>query len=192
MKINITLQGTTPLICNRFYDEAAERATNGATAVAAAGSKGTPLEQAKKKLYPDSAGNPTIPQPNMLRCLVDGGKFFKAGKKQVTTKNESLMFACFDIEGTDIVIKHREPWRVDTRAVRIPSTGGRILTHRPLFDDWELSFTADLDETVIDPRLIRDIVDAAGKRVGLGDFRPATKGPFGKFVVTKWTVEELA
>ena len=27
---------------------------------------------------------------------------------------------------------------------------------------------------------------AAGKRVGLGDFRPACKGPFGKFVVVEW------
>jgi hypothetical protein len=34
--------------------------------------------------------------------------------------------------------------------------------------------------------LMRDIVDAAGKRIGLGDFRPACKGPFGKFVVVKW------
>lgn len=186
MKIDITLQGVTPLICNRFYDEAAERATNGATVVAAAGNKGTPREQSAKKLYPNAEGVPTIPQPNLLRCLVDGGRYFKAGKKQITTKGESLMFACFDIEGAEILIDHQEPWRVDTRAVRIPSTGGRILTHRPMFDDWALTFVADLDETIIDARLIRDIIDAAGKRVGLGDFRPATKGPFGKFVVTHW------
>jgi hypothetical protein len=30
------------------------------------------------------------------------------------------------------------------------------------------------------------VIDAAGKRVGLGDFRPACKGPFGRFVVTNW------
>jgi len=29
-------------------------------------------------------------------------------------------------------------------------------------------------------------VDAAGKRIGLGDFRPQTKGPFGKYVITDW------
>jgi hypothetical protein len=39
---------------------------------------------------------------------------------------------------------------------------------------------------MMDPKLFREIVDAAGKRIGLGDFRPATKGPFGKFVVTSW------
>jgi hypothetical protein len=36
---------------------------------------------------------------------------------------------------------------------------------------------------------MREIVDAAGKRVGLGDFRPACKGPFGKFVVVQWKDE---
>ena len=35
-------------------------------------------------------------------------------------------------------------------------------------------------------KLAREIMDAAGKRIGLGDFRPDCKGPFGKFVVTKW------
>jgi hypothetical protein len=35
-------------------------------------------------------------------------------------------------------------------------------------------------------KLFRAIVDDAGKRVGLGDFRPATKGPYGRYVVTSW------
>jgi hypothetical protein len=39
-------------------------------------------------------------------------------------------------------------------------------------------------------KLLREILDASGKRIGLGDFRPACKGPFGKFVVVKWEIEE--
>ena len=35
-------------------------------------------------------------------------------------------------------------------------------------------------------KLLREILDAAGKRIGLGDFRPSCKGPFGKFVITNW------
>jgi hypothetical protein len=98
------------------------------------------------------------------------------------------MYSCLDIQGAEISIAHKEPWRVDTRAVRIPSTGGRILAHRPMFDDWKLTFTAELDTTILSEKLLRAIIDDAGKRVGLGDFRPATKGPFGRFVVTNWKV----
>jgi hypothetical protein len=57
-----------------------------------------------------------------------------------------------------------------------------------MFDDWKLTFTAELDTTILSEKLLRAIIDDAGKRVGLGDFRPATKGPFGRFVVTNWKV----
>ena len=38
----------------------------------------------------------------------------------------------------------------------------------------------------MDLKLLREVVDAAGKRVGLGEFRPSCKGQYGKFVVTNW------
>jgi len=33
---------------------------------------------------------------------------------------------------------------------------------------------------------LRHIVDDAGSRVGLLDFRPERKGPFGRFIVIEW------
>jgi hypothetical protein len=47
----------------------------------------------------------------------------------------------------------------------------------------------DLEEQELGVKLLRSIVDAAGKRSGLGDFRPSTKGPFGKYVVSSWNIE---
>lgn len=188
MKIDVKLEGVTPLICNRFTDAAAESATNGSRGSSAAKDRGTPREQAEPKLYIGLSGKPTIPQPNLFRCLIEGGRFHKIGKTQVTTAKASMLFSCMDIDGAEIEIAHKEDWRVDTRAVRIPSTGGRILAHRPMFDDWSLSFTVDLDETILGPKLLRAIFDDAGKRVGLGDFRPQTKGPFGRFVITSWNI----
>jgi hypothetical protein len=150
------------------------------------GDKGSPKEQAASKLYLNDEGVPIIPQPNMYRCLVDGGKFFKSGKSKITTQKSSLLPACIEIEEFALPIEHREPWTVDTRPVRIPSTGGRILCHRPCFHDWRLSFTLLVDTDLISIQLVRDIVDAAGKRIGLGDFRPDCKGPFGRFCVVHW------
>jgi len=186
--IQITIQGTTPLLCNRFTDEAAMKASSG-SAVVAVGDKGSPKDQADKKLYRDESGKLVIPQPNLFRCILDGGKFFKAGKSKVTTQKSSLIPACLSIDALTIPIDHKDPWSVDTRPVRIPATGGRILCHRPVFNDWALSFTVELDTEILSPKVLRDIVDAAGKRIGLGDFRPDCKGPFGKFVVTRWAEE---
>lgn len=191
MRIDITIEGTTPLICNRFTDAAAESASNGTRSSSAATDRGTPQEIAVSKLYIGLNGTPTIPQPNLLRCLIEGGRFHKVGKSQVTTAKSSMLFACIDVDGAEIPIIHKQPWKVDTRAVRIPSTGGRILAHRPMFDDWCLEFVMDIDVTIMSPRLMRQIIDDAGKRVGLGDFRPATKGPYGRFVVTNWKEQEV-
>jgi hypothetical protein len=180
---HVVIEGTTPLLLNRFTEAAQLGATNGSRA-SLIGDRGTPMEQAKEKLYIGHDGKPMVPQPNLFRCLVDAGKYFKCGKSKVTTQKSSMLPACLEIDGVELPIEHREPWTVDTRAVRVPSTGGRILCHRPSFHDWRIAFTLRVDADLINPKLVREIVDAAGKRVGLGDFRPDCKGPFGKFVVT--------
>jgi len=191
MLIKAKIQGVTPLICNRFHDGAAMASSGGTRSSAAAGDRGTPQEIAEAKLYRGLDGKLMIPQPNLLRCLVDGGRFHKVGKSQLTTQAGSQLYACVDILGAEIPLHHVEPWRVDTRAVVIPSTKGRILTHRPMFDDWSLEFEIDLDETMLNVKLLRDVIDDAGKRIGLGDFRPARKGPYGKFSVVQWQVMKV-
>jgi hypothetical protein len=190
MFIEIEIQGVTPLICNRFTDEAALISTSGDRGSSAGMDRGTPLEIAQSKLYLGLNGKPMITSPNLLRSIVDGGLFTKIGKKQVTTQKSSLLYACLGIEAAEVEIIHQQPWRVDTRPVVIPSTGGRILCHRPMFDDWKLDFEVELDTSIINAKLMRQIIDDAGKRVGLGDFRPIRKGPFGKYVVARWAEQQ--
>ena len=187
MTISIRIEGKTPLICNRFTD-AAQMAASSGTRLSTIGDKGTPREQAETKLYRSKGSDDVlvIPSPNMFRCLIDAGTFFKVGKSKVTTLKTSMVPYCVSINEIEIAIISREGWDVDTRAVRIPSTGGRILCHRPCFNDWALEFTVELDTDVMNPKFFRELVDAAGNKIGLGDFRPATKGPYGRFAVTNW------
>ena len=184
--LSVTIQGTAPLLCNKFHDAAQMSATGDSSRISTIGDRGTPLDQAQLKLYLSESGDPHIPGPNVFRMLIEAGKFFKSGKSKLTTQKNSLIPACVNILDIEIPLQHKQPWTVDTRPVRIPSTGGRILAHRPCFHDWTLTFTIELDVDLMSLKLLRDVVDAAGKRVGLGDFRPDCKGPFGRFVVTSW------
>jgi len=186
MRIVVHIKGITPLIMNKFTDEQAIIASSGSRGSSAAADRGTPLEIASKKVYLGLDGMPMIPQPNMLRCIVEGGRYHKIGRSQVTTKESSMLYSCCDIVGAEIKLYHSQPWKVDTRPIVIPATKGRILAHRPMFDDWELRFEVELDTDIIGAKLFRRIVDDAGKRVGLGDFRPARKGPYGRFRVDFW------
>ncbi len=188
-RIVVELEGVTPLLCNRFTDAAQQKATSGNT-ISTVGDRGTPKEIAQSKLYLDLDDDPCIPQPNIFRAILDAGKYFKAGKSKVTTQKSSLIPSCVDIEGVSFKIGHKEPWTIDTRPVRIPATGGRILAHRPCFHDWKLKFEIVLDTTVLGVKLMREIVDKCGRAIGLGDFRPDCKGPFGKFKVSLWEVRD--
>ena len=174
-EIRIKITGTTPLICNRFTDDAQISPENAA-----------PEKQAEKKLYIGKDGSPMIPKINLFRSLIDAGKFFKAEDRRVTTRKSSLIAACLEIDGAEISIISKGVWEVDSRAVRVRTTGRRFFAYRPKFNDWELEFTAHLDEKMMNVALLREIIVTAGKRIGLGDFRPDRKGPFGKFAVTLW------
>ena len=61
-----------------------------------------------------------------------------------------------------------------------------MMCHRPCIEKWQLTFQLYIDETMIDPRLVRGVIDRAGRMVGLGDYRPQCKGSFGRFAVTGW------
>lgn len=185
MEISIQIEGVTPILINRFTDEAALKATDGTTGTTV-GDAGTPQEIAAAALYVDDDGKPIMPQPNILSCLTAAGKFHKVGRVKVTTQRSSLVPAAVEIREMYFPLEHEETWSVDTRPVRIPATGGRILRHRPCFHDWKLSFVVHLNTTIFSAKLFRAIVDDAGKKIGLGDFRPDCKGPFGRFVVTHW------
>lgn len=177
MKINVEITGQTPLLMNRFRIE--EQGIKEDKNL-------TPRESAAKKCYEDEEGRLYYPTTNIYACIVEAGKFFKDGKVKVTTARGSLLPAGVMIDGEITYFKTPETWEVDSRGVVVPSTGGRIVCHRPRLDDWCLDFTLDVDMKVFTPKMVRDIIDDAGKKVGLGDFRPSRKGIFGRFVVTNW------
>lgn len=182
--VKVTISGTTPLLMNRFHEGNEVKVSSGLSAVSISG-KGTPREQATLKAYSSNDGNLFIPGPNIFSCLIAAGKFHKAGKSKITTIKSSLVPAGVSI--LDLICPlGTDHFEVDSRSVVIPSTGGRIMCHRPRLDEWSLSFTLDVDTEMFDLKTVRLLMDDAGKKVGLGDFRPDRKGPFGKFTVTRW------
>lgn len=186
MHISVTIEGISPLLMNRFTD-AAQLAVSAGTSSVILGKKGTPKEQATPKVYTDSTGAPVLPGPNIFSAIVQAGTFIKSGKSKVTTTKSSIVPAGLALMELECPISPRD-WEVDSRAVVIPSTGGRVIAHRPRFDTWKTSFSLVVDTTVFSDTVVRELIDLAGQRIGLGDFRPARKGPFGRFKVTSWKV----
>lgn len=185
IQIQVTISGESPLLCNRFTDAAMLKLDGGTSAIASASDKGTPRERASEKVYIDSTGRAVLPGPNLYRSIIDAGRFHKAGREKITTQKSSLVPAGMWLKEIELPIFDGE-WEVDCRTVVNPATGGRMVAYRPRFDRWRVSFSLDVDDKMFGASIVRALVDDAGQKIGVGDFRPSRKGPFGRFKVTSW------
>jgi hypothetical protein len=189
MIIHVGIKGVTPFLFNRFTEEA-EGSTSSGTSPVQAGDKGTPRDQADKTAYKDSkTGELYIPGPNIFAGLIEAGRFHKIGREKVTTTKTSIIPAAIQMNNLTCTFGTTK-FEVDSRRIVNPSTKGARLRHRARLDEWATEFTIEVDDKMMSEDLVRKLVDDAGRKIGLGDFRPSRKGPFGRFVVTKWKVEK--
>ena len=177
MIVNTKIEGISPLLQHRFYAE------------------GLPAKKSIKKdvkqvtdnvedyLYRN--GTDEIYQPSThIICTMKkaGARFQIPGQGKLTYKN--LIGSGVVLVTPDAIPHVNQEWEVDLRSVIV--NRARIMRSRPCFKDWALEFQLDIEEEEIDPSVIKEILDYAGKRVGIGDFRPEKGGSFGRFHVTKW------
>ena len=83
-------------------------------------------------------------------------------------------------------MKPSKSFEVDARPVTIPATKGRIMRYRPRWNKWAARFRIVVNDTLLDPTKVHELLVEAGQQCGIGDFRPEKRGPFGCFQVTSW------
>jgi len=175
-----TIQGITPLLMNRPSEEliaetSKERKTGNET----------PQTKADAKLY-SRDGVIYQPATHLQGCLVEAGKNLKVMGKGTARATYSKI-AGYAIEVNPFEMEHKKTkWEIFSVLAVNPTTKGRNMLHRPMFREWELDFEVTFDDTEISQEIVKQLLDIGGRIVGIGDWRPAKKGRFGKFQVTKW------
>jgi len=140
-------------------------------------------EQAELSAYRQpETGELCIPGICVQRSLIQAATYSK-GKGRASLQKQTA--ACLMIDPEYLLLGCKD-FKIDARPVVIPATKGRVIRYRARLDDWQTSFTVTWDPTLLKEQEVRRIIDDAGSRVGLLDFRPERKGPFGRFVVTHW------
>lgn len=170
-KVSVTIKGISPLLMHRFPMIPVEGID-----------KLSAEQQAEHSAYRDDNKNLFVPGLNLQRALVSAATYSK-GKGRASLQKQ--VAACVFVTPERIALGTKD-YVVDSRPVVIAATKGRIVRHRPRLDSWQLSFQVEYDPTLLKETELRRIVDDAGTRVGLLDFRPERKGPFGRFMVTDW------
>lgn len=133
-------------------------------------------------------GAPTIPESAIRATIETGARKLKQGPqvREGLTVEQVEEFIYDKRLGTTAAelgqtVQFTEPVVVQRH---------RILRTRAKFDEWGAVFTVDVDDELVDKQQLEAWLDIAGRRIGLGDWRPERSGHFGRFSVEN--IEELA
>lgn len=169
---NVEIEGTRPMLMHSTAGMLRSSDSRGARL--------TPVQEAEESLYKDKEGNIIIPGFNLISAMKEAASDFKVGGKGKKTYKQYIN------SGIDILPEEPrldyDKWEIDARPVVIQRS--RIIRSRPRFDNWKLRFQIKVNDPLLldanhEGSILQEILEAAGKHKGLGDFRPR----FGQFRV---------
>lgn len=183
-RVSIEIRGITPLLIHRFGEEAE---TSGRTRKVEIQQR-DPREEARKVAYIAPDGTFYFSAFAITGAMGNAGSNHKSRGSR-----KSLRFvvpsAVRLLADTITIMNGKGPakdFEVDSRPVTIPATKGRIMRHRPRFNEWGAQFELLVDDSILGIDTAHQLLSEAGQQIGIGDFRPEKRGPFGTFRVTKF------
>jgi len=149
-----------------------------------------PAEEAQRGCYYDNDGHYAIPGISFRNSILAASSAFKMPRpnhrKSVVHFLSSMMVledlvTLINDDGTPVT-----SYTVDSRRALVQGQG--IIRSRPKFNEWGAKFTVEFDEDLgVTDELITMIAVDAGKRIGVGDYRPqklkGLPGPYGRYAV---------
>lgn len=175
-KATVTIEGTSALLMKKFPEVPIEGFE-----------KKPPQEQAELSSYRIPGSKELcIPGVAIQRALINGAAYSK-GKGRASLQKTAA--ACIMVL-PEFVGVGTDKFKVDSRPCVVPATKGRIMRHRPRIDQWKGSFGIEWDETLMSEEQVKRIIEDMGTRVGLLEFRPACKGPYGRCKMIKFVREK--
>lgn len=181
--VTVEVTGVSSLLQHRFSESAEQQKSTRNVHIV----RKAPREEAEQVAYRMPSGQLYLPGSAVARLLREAG-----GAHKAVGSRRSLKYtvpAATLVREDAIGLHNGKPitdFEVDSRPVTIPATKGRIMRHRPRLDEWQATFTLEIDDALIAVDTIHQLLNEGGVSLGLGDYRPEKGGPFGRFRVTKW------
>ncbi len=178
--VAVTISGLAPILFHRWNVEAVET-----KAKAAKGSAAKKSDDVESYLYRNDDGEICLPGEYLRQAIIHAAKF----KQDPRSPRKSAMdlFKAAVISLTPLAsMGVTEPDFLDRRRVMVQRNG--ITRTRPAMKEgWraEIDLMVNLPEYV-PPILLRQVLDDAGRLIGVGDFRPT----YGRFAVSNWSIRE--
>lgn len=132
-------------------------------------------------LWLDEDGRPTIPAAAIRSCIETAARRLRQGPQVreglVVDRVHEFRYDV-DRYGDELTkLVQTTQFRIGVVVQR-----QRILRTRAMFDPpWGCRFTLDCDDELVDQQQLEAWLDIAGRRIGLGDWRPEKSGDYGRF-----------
>ena len=173
MKIDVEIEGVSPLLMNRFNPEVKTSRSVKKTYV--------PKEEAEKSAYRTQDKKLFLPATHFKASMIKSAvEFPYKGKK---TFKEFIKSGIFIVE-PEIIL---DPQKYTIHEEPVVIQRARVMSWRPRFDKWSCKFVLEItDEEIIKMQNAKDILENAGKYKGVGDHRPE----YGRFKIKSFKVVE--
>lgn len=177
-RVEVTIQGVSPILFHRWNCESVESKSK-----AKKGSAEKKTDDVESYVYRNEKGELAIPGEYLRGALVGAAKYRQDPRSP--RKSAADLFKACIVSLTPLASLGVKTWDfMDKRRVVIQRNA--ITRSRPaMADGWQATFVlmVNLPE-YIDPAMLNDTITAAGKLIGLGDFRPS----YGRFNIVKFEV----
>lgn len=185
--VKVEIVGVTPLLVNRFAEPAeVDGAKPGRKMLITRDPRG----EATKAAYIDPRTKTFyFNAMSIPGCMGGAGANHKmrGSRKSMRFVVPSAVTTLVDgITILDGKFKPAKDFEVDARPVTIPSTKGKIMRYRPRWDEWSARFDLSIESDILTVEDSHMLLTEAGTIIGIGDFRPEKRGPFGRFRVTNF------
>jgi len=184
-RVEVEIRGTSPLLIHRFGEQQEMEKTTRRIKVQ---ETLDPRDEAKKHAYVANDGTFFFSAFAIPNAMGAAGSSHKQKGSRKTLR--FVVPSAVRMESDTVTILNgkgpAKEFEVDSRPVTIPATKGRIMRHRPRWNAWGARFVLIVNDEMIDPETAHMLLNEAGQSIGIGDFRPEKRGPFGTFRVTEW------
>lgn len=173
-RLNVRIEGTTPLIAHRFTAEKTIHGSESGTTL-----KRPPRDpevEMNAARYVLEDGGDGFPAIGIKRAMVSAGQRFAEAKG--TELNGS-----FSIPSVLVRLIANEPTMRTDRVVLSGPSRTTSVAYRPMYDPWAIEFLLQYTMEFVSPDQLINLLNLAGFTVGLGDWRVEKKGSFGQFTV---------
>jgi hypothetical protein len=179
-KYTVTLSGLTPYMQHRMDDTKLEEwEKNRKGIIERPEVSQTDALRAEYHCYRNADGQCFMPAEHFRQSFINAGAFVKSKVGNARKSMKNVVAAMFMVSPEEITIPDYD--QIDKRSAVNKNVKARIISIRPKWSNWKITFTLLVDNDTITEATIKEIINYAGAYVGIGSYRPTNNGYFGRF-----------